>query len=48
MLSMFVDDDIQNGIEFWKLLNHEKKCLFIHQLSQEQIEKLFLAMEMED
>ena len=30
MLQMYVDDDIQNGINFWKLLNHEKKCLFIH------------------
>lgn len=30
MLQMFFEEDVQNGIKFWQLLNHEKKCLFIH------------------
>ena len=48
MLSMLVDDDVQNGIKLWKLLKHEKRCLFIHQLLEEDLEKIFLAMELED
>jgi len=45
MLRVVVEEDVRNAISFWKLLNHEKRCMYISQLEEDDLLKIYLAMK---
>jgi len=44
MLKMVVENDIQDGIKFWEILNHEMRCQFVSQLSVDNLRSISKSM----
>ena len=45
MLQLIISENNKDGIEFFKILNHDKRCIFIKQIEEKDLLALYLAME---
>ena len=43
-----ITSDPERTIEFWKLLNFEKKCIFVDLVEPHALQNMFMTMDLED
>ena len=45
MLNQLVQENVTVGIELWNLVNRDKRVLFLSQLEEDTLVKVFVAMK---